>query len=252
MTASSTTRKPSVDLDGLTVALQPVLNLRTGAVHGFEALLRGPEGGDVNPPALFRRARREGWHEALEYRARELALQAAHRHLHDKEILFLNGDANYPIDNSCYPHLVLEINEARNLDKRALSRLQNDGLELYLDDYGVSHGNLSRLLEVRPSGIKVDREIIQGVSRDPRRYMIAKALASLAENLGIAIVAEGIETAEDLAAVRGVGFGFGQGYFLGRPTLVPDRPRLRELTVALHKTRAATPYRATFDVAVMS
>jgi EAL domain-containing protein (putative c-di-GMP-specific phosphodiesterase class I) len=236
MAAILSSPEPSVRLSELTVALQPVLDLRTGDVHGFEALLRGPDGCDVNPPALFRRARREGWDEALEYRARELAVAAAKRHLREGEVLFLNGDARFPVNAECYPHLVLEISEARNVDRRLITKLQRDGLALYLDDYGVSHGNLSRLLDMRPAGIKVDRAIIQGIASDPRRYVVAHALAGLADDLGIAIVAEGIETAEDLAAIRRVGFGFGQGYFLGRPELVPDRRRLRQVRSALCET----------------
>ncbi|MDA8346877.1 MAG: EAL domain-containing protein [Thermaerobacter sp.] len=239
MAATPTSSGPSVRLDELTVALQPVLNLRTGGVYGFEALLRGPEGCDVNPPALFRRARREGWAEALEYRARGLAVEAANRYLRDKEVLFLNGDVRYPVDPSCYPHLVLEISEARNVDRRVIDKLQRNGLALFLDDYGVSHGNLSRLLEMQPTGIKVDRAIIQGISTDPRRYVVARALATLADDLSIAIVAEGIETAEDLAAVRRVGFGYGQGYFLGQPKLVPDRRYLNQLRHSLREASDA-------------
>jgi EAL domain-containing protein (putative c-di-GMP-specific phosphodiesterase class I) len=239
MAATRIATKPTINLAELTVALQPVLNLRTGNVHGFEALLRGPGGTDVNPPALFRRARREGWAEALEYRARELALQAAHLHLRYKEVLFLNGDARYPIDAASYPHLVLEINEARNVDKRTVEKLQRNGLSLYLDDYGVSHGNLSRLLEMHPSGIKVDRGIIQGIATDPRRFAVARGLALLSNELGISIVAEGIETAEDLAAVIRAGFPYGQGYYLGRPELIPDRYRLSQLRSSIRATTAA-------------
>ncbi len=231
--------EPTIDLTELTAALQPVLNLRTGNVHGFEALLRGPGGNNVNPPALFRRARREGWAEALEYRARELALQAARRHLRYKEVLFLNGDVRYPIDSACYPHLVLEINEARNVDKRTVEKLQRDGLSLYLDDYGVSHANLSRLLDISPSGLKVDRGIIQGIASDPRRFTVAQNLAKLANEHGLSIVAEGIETAEDLSAVINAGFQYGQGYYLGRPELIPDRYRLSQLRSAIRAS--ATP-----------
>lgn len=239
MAAKPATPEPIVCLDDLTVALQPVLDLRTGEVHGFEALLRGPEGCDVNPPALFRRARRDGWAEALEFRARELAYAAARRHLLDGEILFLNGDVRYPVDVKSYPHIVLEVSEARNVDRRLIRRLQKEGLALFLDDYGVSHGNLSRLLDLSPAGIKVDRKIIQGIASDHRRLVVASALATLARDLGVAIVAEGIETEEDLLTIRKVGFTYGQGYFLGCPTLTPDRGRLSEMRNYLRR-----PYRS--------
>jgi len=220
---TSTISAADVRLDELTVALQPVLDLRTGRVHGFEALLRGPAGSDVNPPAMFRRARRERWLGELEDRARTLAFEAAERYLQGEEVLFLNGDIRYPLPPHRYPHVVMEVSEAQDVSHHQVEKLRKQGLKLYLDDYGVSHGNLARILDIRPSGIKVDRTIVRGISEDSRRFAIARALASLASDLGMELVAEGIETSEDLVAARRAGFEFGQGYYLGRPLPRPDR-----------------------------
>ena len=223
---TSTILAASVRLEDLTVALQPVLDLRTGSVHGFEALLRGPAGSDVNPPALFRRARRERWLGELEYRARSLAFEAAERFLQGEEVLFLNADIRFPLPPSHYPNLVLEVNEAQDVSLAQVERLRKEGLRLYLDDYGISHGNLARILDIGPYGIKVDRSIIRGIAEDNRRFAIARALATLAADLGMELVAEGIETGEDLVAARRAGFGFGQGYYLGRPQQHPDRDEI--------------------------
>ena len=231
--STSTNLAASVRLEDLTVALQPVLDLRTGNVHGFEALLRGPEGSDVNPPAVFRRARREHWLGELEYRARSLAFEAAERFLQGREVLFLNGDIRFPLPPHRYPYLVLEVSEARNVSRHQVEKLRQEGLDLYLDDYGVSHGNLARILDVRPSGLKVDRSIIRGIAEDGRRFAMARALAALASDLGMDLVAEGIETSEDLVAARRAGFTLGQGYYLGRPTLRPDRQQIDQVSQLL-------------------
>jgi EAL domain-containing protein (putative c-di-GMP-specific phosphodiesterase class I) len=231
--ATSTNLATGVRLQELTVALQPVLNLRTGKVHGFEALLRGPAGSDINPPALFRRARREHWLGELEDRARSLAFEAAERYLEGEEVLFLNGDVRFPMPPHSYPHVVMEVSEAQDVSHHQVENLRRQGMKLYLDDYGVSHGNLSRILDIRPCGIKVDRSIVRGISQDVRRFAIARALASLASDLGMELVAEGIETSEDLVASRRAGFTLGQGYYLGRPVLDPDRQEINRVSQLL-------------------
>ncbi len=225
----STSLAADVRLEELTVALQPVLDLRTGRVHGFEALLRGPAGSDVNPPALFRRARRERWFGELECRARSLAFEAAERFLQGEEILFLNGDVRIPVATDRYPHVVLEVNEAQDVSHAQVEKITRNGLKIYLDDYGVSHGNLSRIIDISPYGIKVDRSLVRGIAHDSRRFAIAHALANLANDLELELVAEGIETGEDLVAIRRAGFTLGQGYYLGRPQQRPDREELAQV-----------------------
>ncbi len=231
--ATSTNLAADVRLDEFTVALQPVLNLGNGKVHGFEALLRGPAGCDVNPPALFRRARREHWLGELESRARSLAFEAAERYLEGEEVLFLNGDLRFPLPQHRYPHVVMEVSEAQDVSHHHVEKLRHQGLKLYLDDYGVSHGNLARILDIRPCGLKVDRSIVRGISEDARRFAIARALAMLATDLGMDLVAEGIETSEDLVAARRAGFTLGQGYYLGRPRLDPNREEIDRVSQLL-------------------
>jgi len=225
-----------VPLDDMCVALQPVLNLRTGRVRGFEALLRGRGGTCVPTLQLYRRARREGWLDALEQRARSLAFASARRHLTGDELLFLNCDVRIPLSEEHYRRLVVEISEPGDIDAGDLDRLRLQGVQVFLDDYGVANGTLGRMLDVQPGGLKLDRSIVRGISRDPRRFCILQAITALSRDLGIDVVAEGIETSEDLVAVRSAGFEYGQGYYLGRPVLAPDRRRLAETAQLLHDT----------------
>lgn len=223
---SSHSTPVEVRLEDLTVALQPVMDLRSGRVYGFEALLRGPEGSSVQPRELLRRARREHWLEDLEERAQSLAFQAAERFCKGDELLFLNVESNFPPPEKRYPHLVLEISESTCVRRESAKQVEAEHFNLYLDNYGVSDGNIASILEIRPRGLKLDRSILQGIAQDSRRFAIARTLTMLARDLGMELIAKGIENSEDLCAARRAGFELGQGYYLCRPALAPSRSRI--------------------------
>ncbi len=224
MTGSEQSPVHSVMAD-LAIALQPVLQLDTGDVYGFEALMRSRDGGSVHPRRLLRRAQQENWLDGLESHLETLAFRAADRHLQGDEILFLNVARRIPPQEARYRRLMLHIREAE-CQRDLVARLHADRLELCLDDYGGAHGNLLSILDMRPEGLVLDRRFIHGISQDAIRFAIARRLNTLAQDLGIVLVAKGIETAEDLCAARRAGFTLGQGYYLGRPALVPSRFRL--------------------------
>ena len=216
----------SREIARLTMALQPVLELQSGQIHGFEALLRGPEGCDVHPKKLLRRAQRERWLDELEGRAQALAFLAAERFLKDQEVLFLNVEGRIPAVEERFRRLVVQISEDTLLQRNFIERLQAEGLDLYIDNYGVDNGSIASILDIRPRGLTLDRSIVQGIALDNRRFAIARTLNMLARDLDIDVVAKGIETSDDLCAARSAGFRLGQGYYLGRPTLEPNRFRL--------------------------
>lgn len=216
----------SAEIAHLTVALQPVLDLKSGQVYGFEALLRGPDGVDVQPRRLLRQAQREHWLEELEARAQALAHLAAERFLKDQEVLFMNVDRRIPGVGERYPRLIVHISEDNLLRSEWIERIQAEGIGIYIDNYGVDNGSVASILDIRPRGLTLDRSIVQGIAQDNRRFAIARTLNLLARDLGIEVVAKGIETSDDLCAARRAGFKFGQGYYLGRPVLVPNRFRI--------------------------
>jgi EAL domain-containing protein (putative c-di-GMP-specific phosphodiesterase class I) len=216
----------SAEIAHLTMALQPVLDLKSGQVFGFEALLRGPAGTDIHPRQLLRQAKRERWLDSLEARAEALAFVAAERFLKDQEVLFINVESLIPSARERYPHTIVQIAEESLLHREWIERLRAAGLGLYIDNYGVDNGSVASILDIRPLGLTLDQSIVQGIAQDNRRFAIARTLNRLARDLGIDVVAKGIETSEDLCAARRAGFKFGQGYYLGRPVLEPSRFRL--------------------------
>jgi PAS domain S-box-containing protein len=211
------------------MSLQPIVDLESGWVVGHEALVRGPAGSAwESPAALAQRARDEGCEPELEARCRRLALEAGRRlPLHQR--LFINVDLRYggALDMSGDPwdarRLAIEVSERQSLleDPAGLERLQawrSQGYTLVLDDYGTGHASLGALLALQPDCIKVDRFIISGVDREPRRQRALAALLEMTRDLGIALVAEGIETEAELRTLRAMGVLWGQGFLLARPS----------------------------------
>nr|WP_243452877.1 EAL domain-containing protein [Polymorphobacter multimanifer] len=118
--------------------------------------------------------------------------------------------------------LVLEITEQQATADVAtllvmLAPLRAAGLRLAIDDAGVGYSGLQKILELRPDIIKLDRFFVTGIDADPSRRALAAALADFAGVMGAELVAEGVETEAELAAIALLGFAKVQGWLLGRP-----------------------------------
>src|SRR5882724_12835452 len=95
------------------------------------------------------------------------------------------------------------------------------GVHLVVDDYGAGHSNLSRILDLNPTIVKLDGALIRGIDKDPRRQIIVRHMVALCVDLGAKVVAECIETVDELKAVADQGVHFAQGYVLARPAFPP-------------------------------
>lgn len=116
----------------------------------------------------------------------------------------------------------LEINETVRPDDlpRLVPKvevLKESGLLVAIDDIGFGNSSLESLLALEPDVLKIDRRLVTGAGADPGRRRLLRRLARIAESLGTQAVAEGIETAEDLALALELGIPFGQGYLWGKP-----------------------------------
>ncbi|MGA3352865.1 MAG: EAL domain-containing protein [Acidimicrobiales bacterium] len=121
-----------------------------------------------------------------------------------------------------------------------LRQLHLVGVRLAIDDTGAGFASLACNLKLGPDIIKLDREITSGIDRDPVRSALATALVSFASRLGAEIIAEGIETAAELEVLRELGIGYGQGYFLCRPTSVESIPNCLSDKVLLARSSRAS------------
>jgi EAL domain-containing protein (putative c-di-GMP-specific phosphodiesterase class I) len=100
--------------------------------------------------------------------------------------------------------------------------LRKLGVHLAIDDAGAGFASLRHVLKLEPDLIKLDRSITHEIDTRVRHQSLAAALLTFARGTSASIVAEGIETAEELAMLKELGVPYGQGYFLGRPGRLPD------------------------------
>ncbi len=223
-----------VFLDGLWIAAQPVVTLSTGAVMGYEALIRGaPDSPWAYPATLFPWADAHGQTERLERICRDLALAWGRDHLVDGQTLFVNINGAYaampinPSEIECVPQRVaLEISEQYDiLDNTALlNQLQEwrtQGHLLVIDDYGTGYAAAATVLAIHPQIIKLDRRLVADIDRRTDQQSIVSTIRDYTLDLGIQIIAEGIETPEELQVLQQMGIDMGQGFLLGRPQNLP-------------------------------
>ncbi|AWK86278.1 GGDEF domain-containing protein [Azospirillum thermophilum] len=219
----------------LAYAFQPIVQLRSGRCHGYEALLRG-----------FERTPFAHAHHLLDSAAKAGALDRVESALHAKAVaayralpgwrdakLFLNLDARLvglpgspwlAADGGAKPPpgLTLEISERQEVVgdegvERMVERYRRAGVGIALDDFGVGHAGLRLLYEAKPDYVKLDRYFVSGIDRDTRKRAIASLLVGYAHALGVQIIAEGVETETEFYVVRDLGCDFAQGYLIARP-----------------------------------
>ncbi len=219
--------------EGWHLVYQPVVDLATRAIVGFEALARFTDPPERGPQAWFAEAAEVGLAVELELAAVAAALAELPR-IPAEAYLAVNVSQrtvrSAALAESLGPHgrrIVVELTEHERVDDyaalaAALGRLRELGVRVAIDDAGAGFASLRHILDVRPDIVKLDVTLTRGIDTDPARRALAVALISFAEQMGITIVAEGIETAEELEALRGLGVRLGQGYHLGRPGPLPS------------------------------
>lgn len=216
---------------GRSTVLQPIVDLRSGAVVGAEALSRftGPAGTARRPEQVFSDARTAGVGVQLE----QAAIASALRHLPrvpTGSYLSVNASADALLDPrtrdllvSAGPgRLVVEITEHDPVDDYdaltdVTSDLHRHGVRIAVDDAGAGFASLQHVLHLTPDIVKLDIAFVRGIDADPARRAVARALVGFASELGSTMVAEGVEREDELAVLTELGVECGQGYLLGRP-----------------------------------
>lgn len=208
------------------VVYQPIIDLCTSDVVGFEALTRFDDG--ARPDVRFLEAERLGFGSELQRLTLAAALADA-THLPAGAYLTVNASASALVADSLGPlprteparPVVVEVTEHERVDdyeqlRRAIDHLGPD-VRVSVDDAGSGYSSLRHVLSLRPHFVKLDRDWITGIDVDPVRQTLVLGLVRFVEELGAQIVAEGIETEAELAAARRLGVHLGQGDLLGRP-----------------------------------
>jgi EAL domain-containing protein (putative c-di-GMP-specific phosphodiesterase class I) len=211
------------------MVFQPIVDLARRRVFAYEALVRPQL--HSSPPALIADSARHGRLGFLGRTLREASIEGCPDHS-----LFINVQPDEllehflvqpddPIFNHGQP-VFLELTEAVPLQRldlvaQMLQEIQARGVHVVVDDLGSGYSNLRYLADLKPRVVKLDRELITGLRPGSRRFTLVRALVGLCNELEAMVVAECIETAEELEAVISAGCHLGQGYVLARPALPP-------------------------------
>ncbi|MCF4124384.1 putative bifunctional diguanylate cyclase/phosphodiesterase [Methylobacterium sp. SyP6R] len=243
---------------GLAVWFQPIFGEGGTRIAGLEALVRWnhPVHGWIPPGEIVAAAARSGLTESLlrfileQVCGAMQALRAAG--IRDVRVAMNVSPremAQIPVDEIVLDRLralglaplllEIEITEETALDIEAvqdkLLALSRAGIRVALDDFGVGYSSLASLRQLRAGRVKIDRSLVTGLSASDDKRGLVQTVLGLGRTLGLEVVAEGVETADDLATLRALGCPFLQGYHLGRP--VPADQALRQ--VLAHRTDAA-------------
>lgn len=222
---------------GVDLVFQPICDLRTRAVTGYEVLSRFRGEHRRTPDVWFAEAAEVGMGIALECAVIARAVAALAQ---VPEGLYLSVNASPAtvqsgafadaVKGADLSRLVLEVTEQAVCEDHAqmnfaLDGLRDGGLRVAVDDAGAGYAGLQQILMLRPDIIKLDMSLTRDVDRDPARASLAQALASFAARTEAIIVAEGIEREEELAVLRDLGIARGQGWLLGRPGPLAEEER---------------------------
>jgi diguanylate cyclase (GGDEF)-like protein len=219
------------------IVFQPIISLRDGGILGYEALSRGPVGTPLqNPDALFGVAADCGMLWELEQLCRTKALETAFKDNAAFQ-LFLNVDPHvihdekfkrgftkeylkeFKIDPS---HIYFEISEKNAVGdltgfKATIDHYKNQNYKIAIDDAGAGYSGLNLITDVHPHFIKLDMKLVRDIDKDVYKKALVKSLYDFSCLTDVSLIAEGIETEEELRTLIEIGVHYGQGYFIQYP-----------------------------------
>lgn len=211
------------------MVFQPIVDLKRRQIFAYEALVRPHL--YASPPALIADSARHGQLGLVGRTLREASIAGCPNHP-----LFINIQPDELLehflvqpDDPIFKHgedVYLELTEAVPLQRlelvaQMLSEIQARGVHVVVDDLGSGYSNLRYLADLKPRVVKLDRELITGLRPGTRRFTLVEGLVRLCNDLDAKVVAECIETPEELSAAIEAGCQLGQGYVLARPAMPP-------------------------------
>ncbi len=230
-----------IERQELTALFQPIINMQSGDIIGYEGLIRGPSDSPLHSPLnLFRVAQAANLSVEVEHLCRKVVIETfATIGLPGK--LFLN------VSPECllYPNMkhgetldyiqqfgitpervIIELTESQptydyELLGRAVAHYRAMGFEIAIDDLGEGFSSLRLWSELRPAYVKIDMHFIQGINLDKVKLQFVQSIQQIAQATGTMVIAEGIETHTELLVIRDLGIACGQGYHIGRPSNSP-------------------------------
>ncbi|MES2498071.1 MAG: EAL domain-containing protein [Pseudomonadota bacterium] len=221
-----------------TMAFQPIVDTSTGKAFAYEALVRGRDGsGATDVLSRVTDENRYAFDQACRVKAIETAMAAG----------IMDGDALLSINflpNAVYSpmaciqltlqtaaavglaldRLIFEFTENEQMGSpehvsSIIETYQKIGFKVAIDDFGTGHSGLDMFARFVPDEVKLDMQLVRGIDADRRKQAIVRAVVAMCEELDTLVIAEGIETAAEAAALRALGVRYHQGYWYARPAL---------------------------------
>ncbi|HYH52356.1 MAG TPA: EAL domain-containing protein [Acidimicrobiia bacterium] len=241
----------AIERDELRVYYQPVVDLTSGAVAGLEALVRWqhPHHGLVSPASFIPLAEETGlivpigawvldqtsaqlarWRQQDWGRSLTASVNVSARQLRQSDLI--PAPMATLLESGMEPSaLCLELTETTFMEdagshREALAGIKGLGVALAIDDFGTGYSSLTYLKRFPVSVLKIDQAFVRGLGDDAADTAIVKSVIDLAHALGLVVVAEGVETADQVAHLRRLGCDLAQGYFFARPQPADDIERL--------------------------
>jgi len=233
--------RPGHGID-FTMAFQPIADLETRTVYAYEALVRGP-GGEGAMSVFDRVTDAARYHFDQRCRTKALALATRLGPPVGLSINFL-PNALYETETCLRATLqaarhfavpperiIFELTEGEEVSDlpvvaETVRECQRQGLRIAIDDFGAGHSGLNLLANLHPDLIKLDMGLCRGIDASRPRRAIVHGVMAACQDMGIGVIAEGVETAGELAALRDLGVRYVQGFFLARPA-VESLPAVR-------------------------
>ncbi|WP_345795070.1 EAL domain-containing protein [Thauera sp. JM12B12] len=234
------------------MAFQPIVNVRSGSIWGWEALVRGVMG--EGAASVLSQVTNDNRYQ-FDQRCRTRAIELAHR-LGMSERLSINFLPNavyepraciratieaanrvgFPLDRLQFE--ITEVEEVRNDGhlRRIVDEYRAIGFATAIDDFGAGYAGLNLLTHFQPDALKLDMNLTRNIDQDPRRRLIVRHLIALANELPCTLIAEGVETLAEARCLADMGISLQQGYLFARPGFeslpAPDPSVLARLLAA--------------------
>ncbi len=212
------------------IAYHPIVDPRAKLVFGFEALLRSTEPSLPHPGAVIDAAMRLGRIEALGRQIRERAAEPLHRA--PEANLFVNlhvtdltdpalSDPESPLSKIAH-RVVLEITERSSLDevkdaRRRVAALREMGFRIAVDDLGAGYAGLSSFTLLEPEIVKLDMSLVRDIHVNQTKQKVVRSMTALSKDMGMTVVAEGVETREEAETLVSLGCDLLQGFLFAKP-----------------------------------
>ncbi|MEC4985122.1 MAG: EAL domain-containing protein [Oscillatoria sp. PMC 1068.18] len=235
--------RKAIESGQLQVFYQPIVCLKTGKIIGFEALVRWlhPVRGQISPNEFICLAEETGLIGAIDWwMLREACQQLSiwQQSWQENQPLTMSVNMSHKLLGQVNlvteikqilqtlkiepSSLKLEVTERAIMENSApeantLEKLKSLGIKLSIDDFGTGYSCLERLHQLPIDTLKIDRSFVSRMLQDPQNWQIIKSIITLAHNLNMDAIAEGIETATELAELRSLAAEYGQGYFFSQP-----------------------------------